>query len=160
MARESAARTRASTSISPALAEDAQEILRHWREAVPHDRLAHLVKDATRAFVRALSVRLATQGIAFGHWAFLRVLWEEDGITQKALSVQAGTDDIAVGTPASMRRHLHSAGLVGMFVSTVALRTTLRVGVTSDELLLEVRNTDAAALDNALVKVSLEVLST
>ena len=26
-----------------------QSILRHWREAVPDDRLAHLVKDATRA---------------------------------------------------------------------------------------------------------------
>jgi len=90
MTRESAARTRPPASVAPALAEDAQEILRHWREAVPHDRLAHLVKDATRAFVRALSVRLATHGIAFGHWAFLRVLWEEDGITQKALSVQAG----------------------------------------------------------------------
>ena len=24
-----------------------QDILRHWREAVPDDRLAHLVKDAT-----------------------------------------------------------------------------------------------------------------
>lgn len=75
---------------SPALAEDAREILRHWREAVPHDRLAHLVKDATRAFVRALQARLAEHGIAFGHWTFLRILWEEDGITQKALSVQAG----------------------------------------------------------------------
>lgn len=75
---------------APPLAEDTQEILRHWHEAVPHDRLAHLVKDATRAFVRALQSRLARHGIAFGHWAFLRILWEEDGITQKALSVQAG----------------------------------------------------------------------
>ena len=32
-----------------------QVILRHWREAVPDDRLAHLVKDATRALVRALA---------------------------------------------------------------------------------------------------------
>jgi DNA-binding MarR family transcriptional regulator len=78
------------TRAAPALAEDTQEILRHWREAVPHDRLAHLVKDATRAFVRALQARLAEHGIAFGYWAFLRILWEEDGITQKALSVQAG----------------------------------------------------------------------
>ena len=29
-------------------------ILRHWREAVPNDRLAHLVKDATRGLLRAL----------------------------------------------------------------------------------------------------------
>ena len=29
-------------------------ILLHWREAVPNDRLAHLIKDATRALLRAL----------------------------------------------------------------------------------------------------------
>ena len=33
-------------------------ILRHWREAVPNDRLAHLIKDATRALLRALQMRL------------------------------------------------------------------------------------------------------
>ncbi len=42
-----------------------QEILRHWREAVPDDRLAHLVKDATRALVRALQMRLAQHGVSF-----------------------------------------------------------------------------------------------
>ena len=67
-----------------------QEILRHWREAVPEDRLAHLVKDATRALVRALQMRLVEHGVSFGHWAFLRILWEHDGLTQRSLSVQAG----------------------------------------------------------------------
>jgi DNA-binding MarR family transcriptional regulator len=71
-------------------ATDTQTILRHWREAVPNDRLAHLVKDATRALVRALSVRLAGHKVSFGHWAFLRILWERDGITQRELSEQAG----------------------------------------------------------------------
>jgi DNA-binding MarR family transcriptional regulator len=65
-------------------------ILRHWREAVPDDRLAHLVKDATRALVRALSTRLAERGVSFGHWTFLRVLWERDGLTQRSLSAEAG----------------------------------------------------------------------
>src|SRR4051812_11478815 len=65
-------------------------ILRHWREAVPNDRLAHLVKDGTRALVRGLSMRLAEHGVSFGHWTFLRILWEHDGLTQRALSEQAG----------------------------------------------------------------------
>ena len=65
-------------------------ILRHWREAVPNDRLAHLVKDATRALVRALQMRLAEYGVSFGHWTFLRILWEGDGLTQRELSEQAG----------------------------------------------------------------------
>src|SRR3981081_4572595 len=67
-----------------------QAILRHWREAVPNDRLAHLVKDATRGLLRALQMRLNTYGVSFGHWAFLRILWETDGLTQRALSVEAG----------------------------------------------------------------------
>ena len=67
-----------------------QEILRHWREAVPDDRLAHLVKDATRALVRALQVRLAQHRVPFGHWTFLRILWERDGLTQSELSAEAG----------------------------------------------------------------------
>jgi MarR family transcriptional regulator, organic hydroperoxide resistance regulator len=69
-------------------ADDA--ILRHWREAVPDDRLAHLVKDATRAFVRALQMRLLEHSVSFGHWTFLRVLWVRDGITQRELSEEAG----------------------------------------------------------------------
>ena len=67
-----------------------QEILHHWREAVPNDRLAHLVKDATRALVRALQMRLAEHEVSFGHWTFLRILWEHDGLTQRELSMQAG----------------------------------------------------------------------
>jgi DNA-binding MarR family transcriptional regulator len=65
-------------------------ILRHWREAVPNDRLAHLVKDATRALVRALQMRLAEHAVSFGHWTFLRILWEGDRLTQRELSEQAG----------------------------------------------------------------------
>ncbi len=67
-----------------------REILRHWREAVPDDRLAHLVKDATRALVRALQVRLAEHRVPFGHWTFLRILWEHDGLKQSELSAEAG----------------------------------------------------------------------
>jgi DNA-binding MarR family transcriptional regulator len=69
---------------------DTETILRHWREAVPDDRLAHLVKDATRALVRALQMRLAEHSVSFGHWTFLRILWEGDGLTQRELSEQAG----------------------------------------------------------------------
>jgi MarR family transcriptional regulator, organic hydroperoxide resistance regulator len=69
---------------------EAHTILKHWREAVPNDRLAHLVKDAARALVRSLSVRLADHRVSFGHWSFLRILWEGDGITQRALSEHAG----------------------------------------------------------------------
>jgi MarR family transcriptional regulator, organic hydroperoxide resistance regulator len=65
-------------------------ILRHWREAVPNDRLAHLIKDATRALLRALQMRLTEHSVSLGQWTFLRILWETDGITQRELSELAG----------------------------------------------------------------------
>ena len=71
-------------------ADNTQTILRHWREAVPNDRLAHLVKDATRALLRALQMRLTEHAVSLGHWTFLRILWEKDGMTQRELSEQAG----------------------------------------------------------------------
>jgi len=69
---------------------ETQNMIRHWREAVPNDRLAHLIRDASRAFHKALQLRLARHGVPFGHWAFLRILWESDGLTQKELSERAG----------------------------------------------------------------------
>ena len=69
---------------------DSHNILHHWREAVPNDRMAHLIRDTERAFRRALQLRLAAHGVPFGHWAFLRILWEADGLTQKELSQRAG----------------------------------------------------------------------
>jgi len=77
-------------------------ILRHWREAVPNDRLAHLVRHATRALVRALQVRLADHKEAFGHWAFLRDLWEH-GFTQRELSERAGVMEPTCPRPEHVR---------------------------------------------------------
>ena len=61
-----------------------------WQHLLPEDRLAHLVRDAARLLTRALADRLATCGVPFGHWAFLRVLWVEDGLTQRELAERAG----------------------------------------------------------------------
>jgi len=35
-------------------------------------------------------VRLLEHSVSFGHWAFLRILWERDGLTQRELSIEAG----------------------------------------------------------------------
>ena len=71
-------------------AEVASRMLQHWHEGVPDDRLAHLVKDATRSFLRSLQTRLARHDVQLGHWTFLRILWEKDGLTQAELSAEAG----------------------------------------------------------------------
>lgn len=70
--------------------EEKDRVLRHWHEAVPNDRMAHLVKDATRCFLRALQVRLARHNVQLGHWTFLRILWQRDGLTKRELSIEAG----------------------------------------------------------------------
>lgn len=79
--------------VSRSRGKDSSSALRNWREAVPNDRLAHLIKDATRAVSRALQVRLMEHSVSFGHWTFLRILWEHDGISQRELSELAGVSE-------------------------------------------------------------------
>ena len=67
-----------------------RQMLRHWQEAVPNDRLAHLVKHAARGLARALQMRLTEHSVSYGHWTFLRILWEAEGLTQRQLSDKAG----------------------------------------------------------------------
>lgn len=74
----------------PSRSNDTQKLLEHWRESVPNDRLAHLIRDVGRAQMKALQARLALHGVSFGHWTFLRILWINDGLTQKELSDLAG----------------------------------------------------------------------
>lgn len=43
--------------------------------------------------MRALQAQLAAHGVPFGHWTFLRILWERDGLTQRELSTEAGVTE-------------------------------------------------------------------
>ena len=54
------------------------------------ERLAHIIRLATRGFNRSLQIRLASHHVTFGQWIFLRILWEQDGLTQRELSEEAG----------------------------------------------------------------------
>ena len=47
--------------------------------------------------MRALQARLAAHGVSFGHWTFLRILWEHDGLTQRELSDEAGVMEPTTG---------------------------------------------------------------
>lgn len=67
-----------------------RSILDHWMTIAPNDRLAHLLRDASRGVTRALQLRLSEHGISFGHWVYLRILWTFDGLSQRELSIQAG----------------------------------------------------------------------
>jgi DNA-binding MarR family transcriptional regulator len=53
------------------------------------ERLAHLIRLAARGFTRSLQLRLTAHDVTFGQWVFLRIMWEEDGLSQKELSRRA-----------------------------------------------------------------------
>lgn len=83
--------------------------LQHWREALPEERMAHLVKDTTRGFSRSLQARLREHAVQYGHWTFLRILWQTDGLTQRQLSEQAG---VAEPTTFSALKTMEALGYV------------------------------------------------
>ena len=56
----------------------------------PNESLGFNTRMTHRAFTKALQSRLAKHNIPIGQWYYLRVLWQEDGLTQKALSDQLG----------------------------------------------------------------------
>jgi DNA-binding MarR family transcriptional regulator len=58
--------------------------------ADPTNSIGYLTRIAFRAFSRALQVRTARHGVSSGQWRFLRVLWREEGLTQRELSRRVG----------------------------------------------------------------------
>ena len=58
--------------------------------ADPTNSIGYLTRIAFRAFSRALEVRTSPHGVSAGQWRFLRVLWQEDGLTQRELSRRVG----------------------------------------------------------------------
>jgi DNA-binding MarR family transcriptional regulator len=59
-------------------------------EFLPQHSLGYLLRDTYRAFSKILQSRISPHGVTIGQWYFLRVLWEEDGLTQRELSQRVG----------------------------------------------------------------------
>lgn len=69
--------------------------------ATPDDadeRIAHLVRLCARGFGRSLQVRLADHDVSFGQWVFLRILWAEEGLSQREMADHAGLTEPTVHT--------------------------------------------------------------
>jgi len=62
------------------------------------ERIAHLVRLCARGFGRSLQVRLADHDVSFGHWVFLRILWSEEGLSQREMADRAGLTEPTVHT--------------------------------------------------------------
>ncbi|MGG5809284.1 MarR family winged helix-turn-helix transcriptional regulator [Falsiroseomonas sp. CW058] len=66
------------------------------RRAAPlplEDSLGFQLRDLNRLMQRALGARLQARGVAQGAWYFLRVLWEEESLTQRELATRIGMQE-------------------------------------------------------------------
>jgi DNA-binding MarR family transcriptional regulator len=89
--------------------------------------LGYLVRDANRAFQRLLEKRITPHGVTRGQWYFLRVLGEEDRLSQRELSARVGMME---PTTVIALRGMERAGLIRRFRGTKDRRVT-RVHLTS-----------------------------
>jgi MarR family transcriptional regulator, organic hydroperoxide resistance regulator len=75
----------------------------------PRISSGYLVRDAHRAFQRLLERRIAPYGVSRGQWYFLRVLWTNDGLSQRELSARVGMME---PTTVIALRSMERAGLI------------------------------------------------
>jgi MarR family transcriptional regulator, organic hydroperoxide resistance regulator len=83
--------------------------------------LGYLIRDANRAFQRLLEKRITPHGVTRGQWYFLRVLWEEDGLSQRELSARVGMME---PTTVIALRGMEKAGLIRRIRGTKDRRVT------------------------------------
>lgn len=57
----------------------------------------HMMRDTNRLVQARLGVALAPHGITVAQWYVLRVLWDEDGLSQAAVAARAGISNPSVG---------------------------------------------------------------
>ncbi len=60
------------------------------RYAAPRESIGFVVRQVYRGFARSLQTRIAREGVSIGMWFVLRMLWEEDGLTQRQISARVG----------------------------------------------------------------------
>ena len=54
--------------------------------------LIDLIHNVSKEFVRELNIRLAKYNVTYAQWRFLLFLWQQEGLTQKALSQRVGIE--------------------------------------------------------------------
>lgn len=74
----------------------------------PMHSIGYLTRVNFRMFSKALEQLTLPNGVSVGQWRLLRVLWEEDNITQRELSQRTGTKE---ATTVHAVRSLVDAGL-------------------------------------------------
>ncbi len=120
-----------------------------WRERLAGSPpVLELPTDHPRPAVQSHRGRSVGRSLPSGLTARLRELSRQEGTSlfmtllagfQLLLSRLAGEDDIVVGSPSAGRSRTEIEGLIGMFLNTLVLRTSLAGAPTFRELLVRVR---------------------
>lgn len=78
--------------MSPRRIEESEERAGDSRPSLPLDRsVGYQIRLTHRLIQRALQARIERHGVTLGMWYYLRVLWDDDGLTQRELSRRIGT---------------------------------------------------------------------
>jgi DNA-binding MarR family transcriptional regulator len=73
------------------------------------ESVGFIVREVYRSFARCLQPRIAREGVSIGMWFVLRMLWDEDGMTQRELGERVG---INAPTMVTALNSMERAGLV------------------------------------------------
>lgn len=119
--------------------------------------LLELPTDRPRPPVQTFTGAIVTFALSPAQTAALRSLSEREGVTlfmtmlsafQALLYRYAGQDDLCIGTPVANRTHPELEGLIGLFINTLVLRTSLAGNPTWCELVQRVRQVALDAFAN------------
>jgi DNA-binding MarR family transcriptional regulator len=101
------ARTTKALAKRPAVKRLSGAHLDHYTST--RESVGFVVREVYRSFARCLQPRIAREGVSIGMWFALRMLWDEDGMTQRELGDRVGINGPTMVTALnSMER----AGLV------------------------------------------------
>lgn len=126
---------------------------------LPFDEsLGYQVRELNRAIQRNLQARIQPHGVTLGAWYFLRVLWEQDGLTQRELAQKTGMQE---PTAVIALRGMDAAGWISREPSTtdrrkVAIRLTPSGRALREKLLPEAH----AVIDEAMRDMSADERAT
>lgn len=133
------------------------EKLVYWKEKLADVSTLRLPEDFPRPMLQsrkgatcnfeldsALSKKIRSLGKETGATLFMTLL----SVFKILLYRYSGQVDICVGTSVAQRQHQELENLIGFFINTLALRTTLLEGVSFNDLLQEVKKTTLEAYEH------------
>jgi DNA-binding MarR family transcriptional regulator len=102
--------TRRSLALSASAAKaNADGDVVDWRQAGAKQSLGYQVRYAYRTFVKALAQELAPHRITTSQWSALRVLWQDEGLSQVGLAQRMMVEKASL---TSVLEAMESGGLI------------------------------------------------